>query len=82
MTRSPNWQKELICLQVSSIAARVMASTLRMRFAAGDHLLGISRHLVGDPDEFAILGSLLLLPLPGGHALESFACGGRYARDS
>ena len=33
-------------------------------------MLGLSHHLLGDPDEFAILGSWLLFPLPGRHALD------------
>ena len=39
-------------------------------FGGGDHLLAVLHHLLGDADDLAVLGSLLLLPLPGGHALD------------
>jgi hypothetical protein len=46
----------------------------------GDRLLGISHHLLGDPDELEILGSLLLFPLSGGHALDGLHAAAGAAR--
>src|SRR6266849_1496079 len=39
-------------------------------FGGRDHWFGIFHHLLADLDEFAVLGSLLLFPLTGGHALD------------
>jgi hypothetical protein len=53
-----------------ALKIREAQSRISLQRDSGDHLLGILHDLLGDPDEFAILGSLLLFPLPGGHALE------------
>ncbi len=49
-------------------------------FGGGDHGLGVLHYLLGDPDEFAVLGSLLLFPLPGGHALDCLHAAASAAR--
>ena len=35
-----------------------------------DHLTRVLHYLAGDPQQFAVLGYLLLLPLLGGHPLD------------
>ena len=39
-------------------------------FGLFDHLAGALHHLPGDPQQLAVLGFLLLLPLLGGHPLD------------
>jgi hypothetical protein len=44
-----------------------------------DHVARILHYLPGDPDEFAVLGLLLLVPLAGAHAFERLHAAARAA---
>ena len=55
---------------VSAIAAELNHSGPPNALGLFDHLARILHDLPGDPQQFAVFGFLLLLPLRGGHPLD------------